>query len=196
VARRAPWACLSSVAPGVAANRTRNHKNQVAWGDMRLSKILVSAFVVIGVGELGAQGTPGPSDSVAIMAAMENWERAWMEKNAILAAQDYSDDADWTNAFGMRRIGRDNIEALLVDVFALDFVMAGDTEYEYHDLRFLRAGAALLRSKAVRVGQQLPDGTVEPPRQTNHLRVFEKRDARWVIISHLIGDARTPGQPR
>ncbi|MEN8144563.1 MAG: SgcJ/EcaC family oxidoreductase [Gemmatimonadota bacterium] len=136
------------------------------------------------------------SDSTAIFAAVDRWEEAWVEKDPRLAAQDYSDDADWTNAFGMRRIGRANIEALLIKVFALPFVMAGDTEYEYHDLRGLGPDAALLRSWAIRTGQQLPDGTVEEPRRTNHLRVFVKREGSWLIASHLIGDERTPGQPR
>lgn len=110
--------------------------------------------------------------------------------------QDYSVDADWTNAFGMRRIGRDSIRSLLEEVFDLPFVMAGNTEYEYHDLRFVGSDVALLRSRAIRAGQQLPDGTVQEDRRINHLRVFERRDGHWSIISHLIGDERTPGRPR
>lgn len=58
-------------------------------------------------------------------------------------------------------------------------VMAGDTDYEYHDLRFLNPGTALLRSRAIRTG----------------LRVFVQRHGRWQIVSHLIADERTPGQP-
>ena len=143
-----------------------------------------------------AQGGGTPADSASIFAALENWEVAWESHEPALAAQDYSDDADWTNAFGMRRIGRPAVEALLEEVFTLPFVMAGRTNYEYHDLRFLGSGVAILRSRALREGQQLPDGTVEETRRTNHLRVFEKRGETWLIVSHLIGDERTPGQPR
>ncbi|MEZ4376904.1 MAG: SgcJ/EcaC family oxidoreductase [Gemmatimonadales bacterium] len=135
-------------------------------------------------------------DSTAILAAVERWERGWATKEAALASQDYAADADWTNAFGMRRIGRPAIHELLTEVFTLPFVMAGDTEYEYHDLQVLSPQVVLLRSRAIRTGQQLPDGTVEEPRRTNHLRVFAKRDGGWRIVSHLIGDERTPGEPR
>ena len=144
----------------------------------------------------GAQGRLTGPDSTEIVAAVQNWERAWAIRDAELASRDYTTDADWTNAFGMRRIGREEIHALLSDVFKLPFVMAGDTDYEYHDLRALSNDVALLRSRAIRTGQQLPDGTVEEPRRTNHLRVFVRSGDGWAISSHLIGDERTPGQVR
>lgn len=140
--------------------------------------------------------TASSADSAAIMGALQNWERAWEVLDPELAARDYSDDADWTNAFGMRRTGRVEIQALLTEVFALPFVTAGSTTYQYHDLTFAAHDIALLRSLALREGQQLPDGTVEETRRTNHLRVFARRNGNWLIISHLIGDERTPGQPR
>jgi uncharacterized protein (TIGR02246 family) len=142
------------------------------------------------------QSYAAPPDSAAIFSAVEHWERAWEVHDPVLAASDYSDDADWTNAFGMRRGGRAEIQSLLTEVFGLPFVMAGRTDYEYHDLRFLSRTIAVLRSRALRDGQQLPNGTVEDTRRTNHLRVFEKRDGTWLIVSHLIGDERTPGEPR
>jgi uncharacterized protein (TIGR02246 family) len=136
------------------------------------------------------------ADSVAILGAIERWETAWQVHDPALAAQDYADDADWTNAFGMRRIGRADIEELLGEVFSLGFIMAGETEYEYHTFQVPTPDVVILRSRAIRTGQQLPDGTVEEPRRTNHLRVFQRRDEGWLIISHLIGDERTPGEVR
>lgn len=156
---------------------------------------MICALILLSVAAPDAKSQVA-ADSTAIMQAVTRWERAWESHDPVLAARDYSADADWTNAFGMRRIGRSDIEALLKGVFALPFVMAGDTEYQYHDLRFLGEGVATVRSLALREGQQLPDGTVEPTRRTNHLRVFAKRGNAWVIVSHLIGDERTPGQPR
>lgn len=155
-----------------------------------------TALLLCGASALHAQDSPAAADSAEILAAIANWERAWTIHDAELGAQDYAEDADWTNAFGMRRIGRDSIEALLEEVFRLPFVMAGNTEYEYHDLRMVAEDVVLLRSRAIRTGQQLPDGTVQQPRRINHLRVFVKRGGRWVISSHLVGDERTPGEPR
>lgn len=155
-----------------------------------VASLILSAYPASG------QSISTPADSAAIMKAIANWERAWEMGDPELAARDYAEDADWTNAFGMRRLGRDSIRALLSEVFQLPFVMAGQTEYEYHDLRFLGESVALLRSRAIRGDQQLPDGRVEEPRRINHLRVFVKRDGRWLIVSHLIGDERAPGEPR
>ncbi|MGE0555230.1 MAG: SgcJ/EcaC family oxidoreductase [Gemmatimonadales bacterium] len=152
--------------------------------------------MLFGVPALHAQADQRAADSASIVGVVANWERAWTELDATLAAQDYAADADWTNAFGMRRIGRDSIEALLTTVFQLPFVVAGSTEYEYHDLRFLAEDVAVLRSRAIRTGQELPDGTVEEPRRINHLRVLVRREGRWQIASHLIGDERTPGNRR
>lgn len=159
------------------------------------SKVLLSVVLLASPVRLEAQHLTA-SDSAAIFTAMERWEEGWRVKDAGWASEVYSSQADWTNAFGMRRIGRPAIHELLSGVFALPFVMAGDTEYEYHDLTSLSANVALLRSRAIRTGQELPGGTVEAPRRTNHLRVFEKRDGAWSIVSHLIGDERIPGEPR
>ena len=159
-------------------------------GRLRSLVLLLSLAVPASAQDLSS------ADSTAILSAVERWEEGWKVRDAALASQDYSDTADWTNAFGMRRMGRTEIHELLSEVFELPFVMAGDTEYRYHDLTALGGNVVLLRSHAVRTGQQLPDGTVEEPRRTNHLRVFRKQDGRWVIESHLIGDERTPGEPR
>jgi uncharacterized protein (TIGR02246 family) len=110
------------------------------------------------------------SDSSAIFKTMANWNKAWETRDAKLAVQDYTEDADWTNAFGMRRVGRDSIQVLLEYVFSLPFVMAGQSNYEYHDLKFLNSDIAILRSRNIRNGQKLPNGQIEEPRRINHLR--------------------------
>jgi len=161
-------------------------------------KLLVplAALLFSGTSVAGAQSSPSAADSAAILGAIANWERAWTIQDPELAARDYAADADWTNAFGARQLGRDSIEARLTQIFQLPFVTAGSTQYEYHDLRFLGRDVALVRSRSLRAGQQLADGRVQETRRINHLRVFIKRDGRWLIVSHLIGDERTPGQPR
>lgn len=143
-----------------------------------------------------AQSDADATDRAAILQAIERWDRGWKTKDPKLAAQDYADDADWTNAFGNRQIGRKNIEDLLVTIFGMATVMAGSTEYEYHDFTFIAPRTVLLRSRSIRTGQQFPDGTTQSPRRINHLRVFVKDGDRWLIVSHLIADERTPGEPR
>ena len=156
--------------------------------------LLVTMIGVVPV--VWAQSDANETDRTAILQAIERWEMGWKTKDAKLAARDYADDADWTNAFGNRQVGRKNIEELLVRIFNMPTVMAGSTEYEYHDVKVVNPRTVLLRSKSIRTGQQLPDGTTQPPRRINHLRVFVKDGDRWLIVSHLIADERTPGQPR
>ncbi len=142
-----------------------------------------------------AQAIGTRADSAAVLAAIANWERGWQTYNVALTSRDYSEDADWTNAFGMRVLGRDSIRALLQAVFQIPTVTAGSTRYEYHVVRFLSENVAMVRSRAIRTGQQLADGTPEL-RRINHLRVFREISGRWQIVSHLISDERTPGLAR
>ena len=134
-------------------------------------------------------------DRVAIEGALANWLAGWDDKNVELAVKDYSADADFTNAFGMTRRGQDDIRALLEQVFSFGFVMAGDTVYPPPEVRFLMSDVALVRTSAERTGQMTAEGESLGVRRTTHLRVFEKRDGRWLIVSHLISDARDTERP-
>ncbi|HWL94918.1 MAG TPA: nuclear transport factor 2 family protein [Phycisphaerae bacterium] len=131
-----------------------------------------------------------------MLAAIERWDRAWQTRDAALAAQDYSDDAVWVNAFGMRRTGRAAIERTLAEVFALPFVAAGESRTIGHDVRYLSRDIALVATIVERRGQQAPDGQALGLRRTSHLRVLQRRGDRWVIVSHLISDARDQQGPR
>jgi ketosteroid isomerase-like protein len=67
--------------------------------------------------------------------------------------------------------------------------MAQQSEYVFHDLTFLSPDIALLRSKTIVEGQLRADGEPMGDRHNDHLRVFQRRDGRWVIVSHLISQA-------
>ncbi len=135
-----------------------------------------------------AQPEPDPSEVLAVLAS---WEQGWAEKNVELAVQDYASDVDWTNAFGDRFQGIEALRQGLGHIFSLDFVMAGTSgTNEFEDVTFLDDDTALIRSKLVRKGQLLRSGDPMPDRHVNHLRVLERRDGRWVIVSHLISQAQ------
>ncbi len=51
-----------------------------------------------------------PADSIAIVKSFDSWNRGWADKNVALAIESYSDDVDWTNAFGDRFIGKDSLK--------------------------------------------------------------------------------------
>lgn len=129
-------------------------------------------------------------DSLQIHTIIEDWNKAWDVKDYVLAAKWYSGDARFTNAFGDKRNGQKEVEALLKEVFALPFVMSGKSETAEHRYQLLSNNNVIVHTAVVRKGQQMPDGSVMPDRQTTHLRVFQRGNDKWEIKAHLISDAR------
>ena len=131
------------------------------------------------------------ADKEAILQTFDSWNQGWAEVDATLAVQDYAEDTDWTNAFGDRFQGKAALREGLAYIFSLGFVMSGDSAgNEYIDVEFLAPDIAMARSKLVRSGQQTSTGEVMPDRHIHHLRVYQKRDGRWLIASHLISQAK------
>lgn len=130
------------------------------------------------------------ADSSTIMQAVEKWEQGWNERDVALMTQDYAEVTDWTNAFGGRVQSRDSLATRLRWIFNRGFIKDAQSDYVYNDLTFLTPDIALLRSKAIVKGQLRPDGEQMGDRHIHHLRVFERRNDRWLIVSHLISQAQ------
>jgi uncharacterized protein (TIGR02246 family) len=153
---------------------------------MRTCSVLL--FVVLFIPNTARSQTD--ADSVAVLKILESWNQGWAQTDAGLAVQDYAIDADWTNAFGDRFQGRDALKKGLEFIFGLDFVMAGDSGgNEFEDVTFLTPDVALLRSKLVRAGQKTSTGKAMPDRHIHHLRVLQRREEKWQIVSHLVSQA-------
>lgn len=159
-------------------------------------KIIIAVAIAIALSSAVAlaQGAAPKGDQLLIEQVIENWNRAWQTKDAKLAAQDYSNDAEWTNAFGMKRKGRAEIEKFLTEVFSLPFVMAAQSKVVEQSVRLIKPDVALVITRVERVGQRTPSGEAMGTRQTSHLRVLMKSGESWKIVSHLISDARDPGR--
>ena len=150
--------------------------------------ILLLTVLILSAGVCTAQSA---DDEIEILRTFDSWNQGWMKRDANLATQDYDDDADWTNAFGDRFQGKKALREGLAYIFSLDFVMTGDSAgNEYTDISFPTPDVALVRSKLVRSGQQMSNGEEMPDRHINHLRVLQKQDGRWLIVSHLISQAK------
>jgi uncharacterized protein (TIGR02246 family) len=135
-------------------------------------------------------------DSIQILAIIDDWNKAWQTKDFGLAAKGYSHDAHFTNAFGDKRNGQNEVEALLKEVFSLPFVMAGHSETSEHRYQVLSGTTVIVHTAVIRKGQQMPDRSVLPDRQTTHMRVFQKTAGKWEIKAHLISDARDKQVPK
>ena len=111
------------------------------------------------------------ADSIAILKTFDSWSRGWAEKNVTLAIEAYSEDIDWTNAFGSRFQGKKSLKKGLEFIFSLPFVMAGNSVgNEFTDITFLNSDIALVRSKLTRTGQQTSKGEEMPDRHINHIK--------------------------
>lgn len=155
---------------------------------MKTAVLLVS-FLVCSLPSLVNAQTE--EDRSAILKVFDSWNQGWKDKDVDRAVADYSEDADWTNAFGDRFQGKPALKEGLDFIFSLNFVMAGDSaKNEYTDITFLTPEIALVRSKLVRIGQKTSTGKLMPDRHIHHLRVLEKRNNRWLIVSHLISQAQ------
>jgi uncharacterized protein (TIGR02246 family) len=141
-------------------------------------------------------GSRTTEDRAAIEKAVENWMAAWERKDPHLAVQDYAEDADWTNVFGVRCRSRAELEATLTQIFSSPFAMVGRDTVVGQELRFLRPDVVLVRTRVERHGQLMPSGEPMGTRHTTHLRVFERTEAGWKIVSHLISDARDHERPQ
>ena len=128
-------------------------------------------------------------ESERIIRTIENWNEGWDKKDVELAISDYSEDTDWTNAFGDRMQSKSELRELLKEIFAMDFVMEGTDNYQNDDVQFLTDNFALLRSINIRKGQKWSDGTLMNDRYIHHLRVYKKINNEWKIISHMISQA-------
>ncbi|MDH7912505.1 SgcJ/EcaC family oxidoreductase [Winogradskyella sp. SYSU M77433] len=128
-------------------------------------------------------------DIIAIKQNIEDYDQGWDAKDLETVLKGYSNDIDWTNAFGDRVQGKEELRELLEIIFSLDFVMSGKNNYKRPDINFLTNEIALVRSTNIRTGQQWPDGSAMNDRVINHLRVFEKRDDTWLCINHMISQA-------
>jgi len=154
-----------------------------------MKKLLILLIILGGFKTMYSQNI-SEKDSFEINAKIDDWNNAWKTKDAGLASKWYSQDADFTNAFGFSMIGKRAIESYLTRVFNMDFVMAGNSEQTFVKLKYISDNIVLAISIIERKGQKLRDGKELGTRQTTHHRLFKKNDD-WQIISHLISDARS-----
>lgn len=155
-------------------------------------RLLVIAFLGISCSEPKEQRSPEfdkQQESARIVQSISNWNAGWDKKDVQLAIKDYAEQTDWTNAFGDRVQSREELKELLEEIFAMDFVMEGTDNYTNDEVEFLSEEIALLRSKNVRKGQKWSDGSLMDDRHIHHLRVFQKIQNEWKIISHMINQA-------
>lgn len=127
----------------------------------------------------------------AVEAILRELRQRAREGDAARAAALYADDADWMNAFGVRRRGRVEIEAWLRRLNESPGYRAGQVTHSTpEEIQFLRPDLAVVHRYLEISGQRSAAGTELPVRRTHHLLVLSKESGRWVIACHYIMDER------
>lgn len=147
--------------------------------------------LLFAVPALAADAPPSAADSeTAIRRAIANWDAGWRNFDADIISRDYADDADWTNAFGVPRKGREEIKAYLAKGLASPQWRSRLSTPSTVAIRFVRPDIALVQSSRQTTGQKTASGQEYPVRKTHDLRVFAWQKGRWEILSHLIMDEK------
>ena len=159
-----------------------------------MRKLLTISFIAFSTLHVHAQKVSA-KDSTEISSKISDWNHAWKVKDYKLATKWYTAHAEFTNAFGQHKIGQQQIESLLNEVFQLSFVMAGDSKVASQKMMLISKDVVLVITTIERAGQQTPDGTSLGIRRTTHHRLFKKYK-QWLIVGHLISDARDEQAPK
>ena len=133
-----------------------------------------------------------PADQEAIGKTLLTLLKAFDDRDAAPLRRVYSDDADWVNAFGTVKRGRDEIVDYLTGLFRdANFnrgELAGPPETSF---RVLTPEVVLVSAHLIVKGQGLVGGgTLD--RDNYSLRALQRQDdGSWLIVSEMFQDANT-----
>jgi uncharacterized protein (TIGR02246 family) len=131
-------------------------------------------------------------DQQAIGKTLLTLLKAFRDRDAEALHTVYSDDADWVNAFGTVKRGREDILDYLRGLFADDNFNRGEPEGPpVTSFRVLTPEVVLVSAHLRIKGQGLVGGgTLD--RDNFSLRALQRRaDGSWVIVSEMFQDANT-----
>jgi uncharacterized protein (TIGR02246 family) len=130
------------------------------------------------------------SEEAAIKEVISHWDAGWLKFDAKVASQDYADDADWINSFGVEKKGKAEIYQFLDKLFKSPKITPRKSTPSTSSIRFIRPDIAVASSYREMIGQKTSKGEEYPTRKTRDLRVLVLDKGKWVITSHLIADEK------
>jgi uncharacterized protein (TIGR02246 family) len=136
--------------------------------------------------------TAEDQDPTAIEQTLRTLQAAFATRNADLLRDVYVADADWTNAFGTTRSGREAIVAYLKGLFADPHFGAGRLAGPPRvSIRPVANDVVVAKTFVEIAGQQTADGKELPTRRNHSLKILARQpDRRWLIVSEIYMDAR------
>ena len=130
-------------------------------------------------------------DEKAIQAMLAVSGKGWMTKDAKLASSVYTEDAQWMNAFGIRKNGRAEIEGQLTWLFAHPGEKnSKSSSFRDFSIKFLRPDVAVVHFYLELTGQMSDSGKEMPKRKIHTTRIAVKENGKWLIANEVIMDER------
>ncbi len=131
------------------------------------------------------------ADQDAIGRTLIDLLTGFRERDADKLVGVYSADADWVNAFGTQKKGREEIVAYLRGLFGDDNFNAGQLKAPPETaVRVLTPDVVLVSAHLQVEGQKLAHGGVIEERDNFSLRVLQRQsDGNWLIVSEMYNDA-------
>lgn len=128
------------------------------------------------------------SDEAAIGQVLMTVAEAFRELDASGLEEVY---ADWMNAFGTTRHGREAIVQYHEQLFEDPHFSRGDVVGEPEaSIRFVSDDVAVANTYVEREGQETQSGDELPSRHNHSHKVFARQDDGWVIVSEMYMDER------
>jgi len=132
-----------------------------------------------------------PRDQEAITRTLTSLLAGFSERDVGKLADVYNDDADWVNAFGSVKHGRQEIITYLRGLFADANFNAGTLKAPpQSSIRVLTNEVVLVSTHLLIKGQKLLDGGVIDERDNHSLHVLQRQgDGTWPVVSEMYMDA-------
>lgn len=153
-------------------------------------KLTLAIAVLLSVlaGIAFSQPRGSADDETAIRTIVNHWQQSWEKFDASTLAGDFTDDAEWLNAFGVRQKGGANIVAFVSQVVKRPQVQGRRTTWDEPQVRFLRPDVAIASRTYTTVGHKTLSGTELPERHTHSTWVLTKDNGQWRIANWVISD--------
>lgn len=127
------------------------------------------------------------ADEAVVKSVVDHWRQAWERFDASVLRGDYAADADWLNAFGVRKKG-DDILLFVAQVLKRPGVQARRTAWGEIQVRFVRPDVAIAYRDYQTLGMKSIDGRDLGERRTHANWLLTKEGGNWRIASQVISD--------
>ena len=131
------------------------------------------------------------NDEKAIRDVLGQFELAFEKRDANIYAMNFSEDADWENAFGSREKGSENIKNRISGVYKM-FQQANQIIKEIR-IRFISSDVAVADVDREIAGQVSEGGDKKlPSRKVRTTHILRKEKGKWKVVVFRVADLRNP----